>query len=206
MKGFLAFLKRSIPIFIMILLVVAVFVAGEFVKRGSDVYLKEVNYKVQSLGSDADKLNRTYTQLLSDVNSVSTLNNDRVNKDDELMKQLIDRSFNWSSAVEYREIRKNILNTYGVAVSGFLNVFMPESIKVGRGNGLPPEAVKAVGFETFTSYVTNVLDNKYSYMAEVSLKIIPLDGSAPYNVPCVVFYTIDGGGKFLNTSAYLVDA
>lgn len=198
MKKIFGFLKRFTPCFIVFAIALCVFIAGNVVAGASQKRVDAMNSEIQSLSSESDRLGRKYEELSSATGAVSILDESRVHEDDERIKALLDRSFDWSNDAEYTEIRRDISRTHGIAVGNFLSVFMPDGDRLGS------KYVSRVSVEDFTSHLIRVSNNNYSYMAEVSVKCHPVSGGSSVNVPCAVFYTIDGTGKFVSVSGFVL--
>lgn len=205
MKKILALLRRFLPCLIVLAIAGCIFIAGNIVSGISEDALSKVNREIQDLSSESDRLNRKYEELSSTTGVVSVLDTGRVNEDDERIKALLDRSADWSNNAEYTEIRNDVIRTHGRAVDGFISVFLPDGVSVSFKRYAVSDFVSHLSFENFTSHLIRVSNNNYSYMAEVLVKCSSANGAPSVDVPVVLFYTIDGTGKFVNVDAYVVE-
>lgn len=151
------------------------------------------------------------------VESMTGLDIDRVEKDDEIAKDFVSKVVTWSDGASYDAIREEIMKTYGLAAdSDFMTVFLPENIKVTQPDGsvlnyidsqnalveagLSNQAYNAQ-YESMESYVTDIRSGTYSYFTFVTWSSSNPAGADAMTTN-IMTYDIDSDGTVSNIHGY----
>lgn len=145
------------------------------------------------------------TQQMTGLNYV------RKDKDDALMGKFLEKACTWENADQYRQIRQEIMDEYGLSPkSSFMTVFMPkltqDGVKIGSNGSNGSNEISRNGenmkYNDMTSYVTDISGNDYSYLTIATVESHDKKGAVADGT-IVLRYTINGNNKItkLNASA-----
>lgn len=136
----------------------------------------------------------------------------RKKSDDDMMADLIGYAVTWSDSKEYENSRKHLLEKYPWIQqdSSFLTSFFPDVdsfiIHDSDGNEVSNllDDGRNMTFVSFYSYVTNVQDDVYSYVAEVVTQSTGVYGGGSATGKILLTYSVDGAGQAPDLTAYTV--
>lgn len=133
----------------------------------SNALLAQQNEKIE-LQNKIDQLsvenNTVITKVKAQANGIDA---DRVEKDDKVAKELLEKVFTWKSYKEYNDVRNELMKTYQLSAdSSFMSVFMPEIFNENL-NGKDYNRIDMNGynisFNKMTTYVVSVNEGTKVY-------------------------------------------
>lgn len=118
----------------------------------------------------------------------------RVQKDNEIAKELISKVTTWSSQAEYDALREEMMLTYHLeARDRFMSTFLPATTDI--------DALQLnCHYSNMKAMVSNIAGAKYSYFTVVTASGSRSGATASFNF--IMTYDIDGNGNLSNLSAY----
>lgn len=207
-------LKQCRVFLVCIVLAIVVFIGNMVVSRV--VYSKNLNAlddEIQQLTTNIE-VNRVSRQesLDSAKAKVVGLDTKRVKTDDGVLESFLKKCFTWSSAAEYRAIRKELENSDVIDSSGtFVDVLFPEltedlSVDGDRTKNTIDDSIYGklnLKYDSLQSHVISVDGTNYRYFTEVTVTS-SIDGGVSKTGLVVMTYTVDKDGNLSDVDAYTV--
>lgn len=136
----------------------------------------------------------------------------RKQSDDDMMADLISYAVTWSNSSEYANSRNHLMKKYSWLSedSAFLSSFFPPVdrmvIKDSAGNVVsnPLDDGRNIAFASFYSYVVDVQEETYYYVAEVSTQSSGVAGGGTATGKILLTYWVDGSGEAGDIQAYVI--
>lgn len=208
-------LKQSILNIVFGVVLIGVIIAYVVISGRHETALINQQVEIQELANQLEMKKVSAQQAVDNVKKTATgLNTERVTKDDAIAKKFLESCMEWSSYEEYNAIRENLKTEYKLADdSSFLKSFMPEVELIESADGTTyniiddgsfsmPDGLN-VHYAGMKSYVTNITNDVYSYLAEVTLTTEVVSGSTTSQ--CVFLYQIDGDGVISGIEGYVLN-
>lgn len=207
-------MKRLIPVIVSF--VFAVIAVASYAIHSSQwsEQLKLQEAKLQNAGAinlqdeNLSEKESTEQEQSEKIEAVASLDITRVEKDDKIAADFLEKIMTWDSYAEYEGIRQELMSTYGLSEdSNFLTVFMPEVVTKTSKDGTVYNRIDVMGlnvtYEGMDSYVAGITGQVYSYFAFVEWSSHDKNG-AEASAKCIFMYSINGEGKLLNLDAYTI--
>lgn len=171
--------------------------------------------QIQELTNQIEMKKVTAQQAKDEAQQQSTgLNTQRVETDDAIAKEFLEKAMDWDSYDTYMQTRSAIAEEYHLNEnSSFLTVFFPEVTLNEAPDGTTyniiddgtfgmPDGLN-IHYSGMTSHVTGIVNDVYSYLTEVTLTTDVANGGSAVS-RCAFLYDINGDGVMSNLEAYVL--
>lgn len=176
----------------------------------SNTLLAQEDRKIE-LQNKIDQLSVENNTVITKVKAQANgINADRVKKDDDAARELMNTVFTWKSYKEYNDIRSKLMKDYKLSKdSSFMTTFMPEIYNEkleGKDYNRIDSGGYNISFNNLTSYVVSIDEQTkvYEYFAIVSVTSKSSnDGSQDYNL--ALQYRMTENQQILDLNGYTLN-
>ena len=160
--------------------------------------VSEIQNRINIIQIDGDSVE---TEIIQDATG---LNQDRVNRDNEIFEEFISYILTWNTWEQYMSIRSTVVIEYDLDYDGeFLTVFMPYVPNAISGD-VNYNRIDTMGlnmsYDRFESMPIGISLGVYDYIAWVTIRSENNHGHSATNT-VVAMYSVDVDGNLLNISA-----
>jgi hypothetical protein len=155
---------------------------------------------------DAARAATAKTETISSLDALGA-SSGRVNADEKILDDLVQRTLTWDSDASYRDARASTMRVYGLTEdSPFMKAFLPPAPvnRDSKGNEYP--YIDAAGLNSAVADSTVKLlavdGVSYSYMVLVDVQATSSDGLGTSGNVATIFATIDGDGSVSKVSGF----
>lgn len=204
-------LKQFVPSFVSGLVLILTIGAVSVVNLSqSNTLLAQEDRKIE-LQNKIDQLSVENNTVITKVKAQANgINADRVKKDDDTARELMNTVFTWKSYKEYNDIRSKLMKDYKLSKdSSFMTTFMPEIYNEkleGKDYNRIDSGGYNISFNNLTSYVVSIDEQTkvYEYFAIVSVTSKSAnDGSQDYNL--ALQYRMTENQQILDLNGYTLN-
>lgn len=208
------YFKEYMPCIIAGAVLLVVLIVSGVIRSSHRSELSAITREIQNTQTKIDQSEEVKKSVDRDVKiEVSGLDTARVQSDDKVAKDFLEKVLTWSSYQEYQDVRDYIAQEYELNDSStLLQTFFPEIEVVTDPDGNEYNIIDAMRqsgeplnleFVGMDSHVTNISGTDYSYFTEVTVSSTANNGGMATG-RCIFLYTVSEDGELSNLHAYTV--